>query len=82
MISINPPYISQQSHTGILITGHITVQAAAEVTGYNIQYLRRLLRACTLESIKIGQIWLIEMESLESYLQNVETTSDRRCGPK
>jgi excisionase family DNA binding protein len=82
MNSINSPYISQQSHTGILITGHITVQAAADVIGYNIQYLRRLLRSGTLEGIKIGQIWLIELQSLESYIQHVETTSDRRCGPR
>ncbi len=82
MISFNFPNISPQSHTGILIHRHVTVQAAADVTGYNIQYLRRLLRSGTLEGIKIGQIWLIEMESLESYLQYVESTSDQRCGPR
>ena len=82
MISFNTPIISQQSHTGFLINGHVTVQAAADVTGYNIQYMRRLLRSGTLEGIKIGQIWLIEIQSLETYLQHVESTSDRRCGPK
>lgn len=82
MVWFNSSYISQQSHTGILINKHITVHAAAEVTGYNIQYLRRMLRSGALEGIKIGQIWLIEMDSLETYLQRVETTSDRRCGPK
>jgi len=82
MISINSPYITQQIHTGILITGHITVQDAAEVTGYSIQYLRRLLRSGKLEGIKIGQLWLIEMQSLEMYLQHVGSTSDRRCGPR
>ena len=82
MISFNFPNISQQSHTGILIKEHLSVQAASEATGYNIQYLRRLLRSGTLEGIKIGQIWLIEIQSLEMYLQRVESTSDRRCGPK
>ena len=82
MISFNSPKISQQSHTGILINRHLTVQAAAEATGYNMQYLRRLLRSGRLEGIKIGQIWLIEMQSLEGYLQQVETTSDRSCGPR
>jgi hypothetical protein len=82
MISFNSPYISQQSHTGILIKNHLTVQAASEATGYNIQYLRRLLRSGNLEGIKIGQIWLIEMHSLETYLQHVKNTSDRRCGPR
>ena len=82
MISFNFPSISQQFHTGILINGHVTVQAAADVTGYNIQYLRRLLRSGSLRGIKIGQIWLIDIESLERYLQHVENTPDRRCGPK
>jgi len=82
MISFNSPYISQQFHTGILIQRHLTVQAAADVTGYNIQYLRRILRSGTLKGIKIGQMWLIDMKSLEAYLQQVESTSDRRCGPR
>ena len=82
MTLFNTPYISQQTHTGILINRHLTVQAAAEATGYNIQYLRRLLHSGKLEGIKIGQLWLIEMQSLETYLQQVESTSDRRCGPK
>lgn len=82
MIFFNSPYIFQQSHTGILINQHLTVQAAAEVTGYNIQYLRRMLRCGALEGFKIGQMWLIDMESLEAYLECVESTSDRRCGPR
>ena len=42
MISVNSPNNSQQSNTGsILVNRHITVQATAEFTGYNIQYLGR-----------------------------------------
>jgi hypothetical protein len=54
MISFNTPNNSKQSHTGILINGHVTVQAAAEVTGYNIQYLRRMLRSGVLKGVKSG----------------------------
>ncbi len=82
MISFNSPNIPQQFHTGIFINRHITVQAAADITGYNIQYLRRMLRSGTLEGVKIGQMWLIEMDALEAYFKRVESTSDRRCGPK
>jgi len=82
MISFNTPSISQQSNTGIFINQHITVQAAAEFTGYNTQYLRRMLRSGALGGIKIGQMWLIEMDALEAYLKRVETTSDRLCGPR
>jgi excisionase family DNA binding protein len=82
MISFNSQNILQQSNIGILVNHHITVQAAAEVTGYNTQYLRRLLRSGELEGVKIGQMWLIDMESLEMYMEHVEQTSDRRCGPR
>ena len=56
MFSFNFPSNSQQPNTGVLITQHITVQAAADATGYNIQYLRRMLRAGALEGGKIGQM--------------------------
>ncbi len=82
MISFNTQNVSQQSNTGIFVNQHITVQAAADVTGYNIQYLRRMLRSGALKGVKIGQMWLIEMETLETYLQHVGSTSDRRCGPR
>jgi hypothetical protein len=37
-----------------------------------------MLRSGTLEGIKISQIGLIEIQSLEMYLQTMETTSDQR----
>ena len=54
MISFNDSISPLENSTGILIEKYISVQAAADVTGYNIQYLRRLLRSGTLEGIKIG----------------------------
>lgn len=74
--------INSQESRGILIENHISVQAAAEFTGYNIQYLRRLLRAGKLVGTKVGQVWLIKLSSLEAYFQEKESSSDRRCGPK
>jgi len=82
MISFNSLIISQKSNTGVLINHHITVHAAAKVTGYNIQYLRRMLRSGVLKGVKIGQMWMIEMDALETYIKRVESTSDRRCGPR
>jgi hypothetical protein len=55
MISFNTQITSQESILGILINHHVPVQAAAEFTGYNIQYLRRMLRSGALEGFKIGQ---------------------------
>jgi excisionase family DNA binding protein len=82
MFSFHSPNTSQQFYTGILVNRHITVQAAAEATGYNLQYLRRILRSGVLKGCKIGQMWLIEMDALEAYPKHVENTSDRRCGPR
>ena len=81
MIALNTQTNSQSTPHPI-INNHVTVNTAAKTTGYNIQYLRRLLRSGKLDGIKIGQIWLIEMQSLEMYLQQVESTPDRRCGPR
>ena len=82
MISFNSPNASSKLNIGILINRHVPVQVAAEFAGYNIQYLRRMLRSGSLKGIKIGQIWLIDMESLLAYMEFVESTSDRRYGPR
>ena len=71
-----------QNSAGILLDKFITVQAAAAVTGYCSQYLRRLLRAGKLEGVKVGQVWLIKMSSLGTHLKRTETTGDHRCGPR
>jgi hypothetical protein len=80
MISFNLSGFTSTNSTGILTEKDITVQAAVEVSGYNIQYLRRLLCAGTLEGIKIGQVWLISLASFESYIQRAMKTSDKRFG--
>lgn len=55
MISYEGTIIHLENSTEILVEKNISVQAAAEKTGYNIQYLRRLLRSGKLEGIKIDQ---------------------------
>jgi len=60
MFSFNSTTISQKLYPGFLVNQHITVQAASDVTGYNIQYLRRMLRSGRLKGVKIGQMWLID----------------------
>lgn len=82
MSSFNSNVSPLQNSTGILLDKFITVQAAAEVTGYCSQYLRRLLRARTLEGVKVGQVWLIKMASLGAHLKHTEATGDHRYGPR
>ena len=62
--------------------GYLPVKAASKLTGYSIQYLRRLLRSDVLDGIKIGQISLVSIGRLEKYLQFVKKASDQRFGPQ
>jgi hypothetical protein len=82
MISFNSPQHLFQNSNGIILEKYITVQAAVEVSGYNTQYLRRLLRAERLDRIKVGQMWLIKLESLKSYIERAGQVNDRRLGPR
>jgi hypothetical protein len=61
--------ISRNLPTHQVIIKYIAVQAAASASGYNIQYLRRLLRAGHVDGVKIGQVWLINPESFDAYLR-------------
>jgi len=65
------------------ITGEfLTVRSAAEISGYNQQYLRRLLRNRVFQSRKIGQIWLIDKKSFLDYLKSANKSKDKRFGPQ
>ena len=66
----------------VVVNNHISVKAASMFSGYSPQYLRRLLRLGKLAGLKLGQLWLIEMESLEVYLAQAGTSADHRFGPK
>ena len=66
----------------IVLERHLSVKAAAETFGYNEQYLRRLLRAGRLQGVKIGQVWLIRLNSLEAHLRKGQMAQDQRYGPQ
>jgi excisionase family DNA binding protein len=66
----------------LIIDRCVSVQAAAEISGYSAQYLRRLLRAGKLAGVKLGQIWLIRLDTLEAYLDKAEQSQDLRFGAK
>ena len=66
----------------IVVNNHISVQVAAEFSGYSLQYLRRLLRSGKLTGLKIGQVWLIEKSTFETYLEQATQATDQRFGPQ
>lgn len=59
-----------------------TVKEAAEKTGYNEEYLRRLIRNKAIVAVKIGYMHLIQVESLENYIREMGETDDGRAGPR
>jgi len=72
------PQLSSES----VIDNHITIQMAAEISGYNAQYLRRLLRAGKLHGVRVGQVWLIDLASLQEYFGSALSSNDLGYGPK
>ena len=66
----------------VIVNNHISVQAAAEFSGYSLQYLRRLLRCGKLSGFKIGQVWLIDKDTYDAYLEKASLAKDQRFGPK
>ena len=68
--------------TPFVLNNYISVQVAGKYSAYSLQYLRRLLRNGKLEGIKIGQLWLVDKDSLDVCLKRVQNTADQRFGPK
>ena len=56
MITFNSPNTYLQPDASILFNRYVKVQVGAELSGYNIQYLRRILCTDKPGGIKIGQI--------------------------
>ena len=61
---------------------YLTVYAVAELSGYNQQYIRRLLRQGVIKTRKVGQIWLIEKQDFCFYLDQAIESKDARFGPQ
>ena len=60
----------------------LSVKKAPFHSGYNVQYLRRLLRDGRLSGMKLGQTWLIDKRTFEAYLEKAKQAKDKRFGPK
>ena len=74
--------LPHSSLTGVVLERHLSVRAAAEAYGYNQQYLRRLQRTGRLHGVKIGQVCLIKLASLEAHLRKGQLSRDLRYGPQ
>jgi len=71
-----------QSSKSMILNNIISVKVAAEYSGYSPQYLRRLLRLRKLVGLKLGQVWLIDMDSFQLFLIKAKDSKDYRFGPR
>ena len=73
---------SFNNHLSDYSNEYITVRTAAEISGYNEQYLRRLLRENAFRSKRLGQLWLIDRGHFIEHLHKVMKSKDKRFGPQ
>ncbi len=60
----------------------LSVNDAAKLSGYHPEYIRRLIRDGEIEARKFSIVWQVRRESLESYIENANSQSDKRFNPK
>lgn len=61
---------------------YITVSQASELSGYNEEHVRRLLRDGIIKGRKFGIVWQVEKSSILDYLSKAQGSEDKRQGPK
>ena len=60
----------------------LTINEAAEISGYHPEYIRRLIRDGEIEAKKFSIVWQVRRESLNAYIENANAKEDRRFTPK
>jgi len=60
----------------------LTAKQAAELSGYNAETIRRLVRLEKIQAKKFSFIWMINRESLLEYVEKAKNSGDSRFGPK
>lgn len=64
------------------IDGWITTRAAAELSGYTVVYIRRLIRRGQIEATRAGRDWLVNRSSLLAYRARMEALGTRKYIPR
>ncbi len=59
----------------------LTTKQAAEITGYNAEYIRKLAQSSRIPAQKLGRDWVIQRADLLAYVRGVEKKGRKR-GPK
>ena len=85
MQSIALPFSTKLTitHSRIIIDGmeYVSVDEAADLTGYAPAYIRRLLRQRKIKAVKKGLMWWIELESIQAYKREMDSLGDSKFSP-
>ncbi len=60
----------------------ITTNEAVKLSGYNAEYIRRLIRSDKLRARKFGPVWQVDKSDLYDYMDESKQSRDGRRGPK
>lgn len=63
------------------LADYVTADEAAEIAGYHVNYIRRLMRAHKIKGRKAGLVWLIERESLHAYMERIRALGPQKFTP-
>lgn len=59
----------------------VSVDEAAEQSGYSKEQIRRLIRGGVIKAKKQGSMWWIDRQSLQEYVEASKESDDCRRGP-
>lgn len=60
----------------------IDIRQASELSGYNSDYLRRVMRQGKIDAQKRGTMWWIDRDSLREYMATVEALGTKKFDPR
>jgi excisionase family DNA binding protein len=64
-----------------MTTEWITTEDAAELSGYHIVYIRKLVREGKVEARKRGSMWWIDKASMETYMARMKELGTAKFDP-
>jgi excisionase family DNA binding protein len=63
-------------------TEWITTAEAAELTGYHVKYVRRLIREGKVSGAKRGRDWWVDKASVEEYIDEMKKLGTAKHDPR
>ncbi len=59
----------------------ISTEEAAELSGYSVEYIRRIMRRKKVKAEKRGSMWWIDKASMEKYVRHMQELGPAKFDP-